>query len=331
MPVIDLQKELFNTIKNTLPPHISLVDTLTDLLGLSYDSVYRRVRGEKPITLNELKVLCEHFHLSIDQLLQLTSENVVFNAPTINGTETDFTIYLNGLLNQLKYFNSFEKKEMLHQCKDAPIFYFYLFPEIAAFKTFCWIKTIQNHPDYDNKIFSIEEFPFTACCEVGREIIKQYNILPTVELWNYESLNSTINQIDYYYQANLFKNRSDFDKVLDSFEKMLSHLHDQTKTGKKYLPGDSNIADKTSFKLYINEVIMLNNTYTLNLDGDQQSIITYNTLDYLITKDKRFNAKILHGFNSLLSKSTLISGTGEKERNRFFRVQQGKIERLRKL
>jgi len=64
MAETDLQKELFVLIKNSLPPHISLVDAIADLLDISYDSVYRRIRGEKPITLNELKVLCEHFHFS---------------------------------------------------------------------------------------------------------------------------------------------------------------------------------------------------------------------------------------------------------------------------
>jgi hypothetical protein len=55
MAETDLQKELFVLIKHTLPSHISLVDEIADLLDISYDSVYRRIRGEKPISLNELK------------------------------------------------------------------------------------------------------------------------------------------------------------------------------------------------------------------------------------------------------------------------------------
>ena len=87
--------------------HISLVDTVAELLNISYDSVYRRIRGEKPISLNELKILCEHFHLSLDQVLQFKTDTVVFNAPEINGSDPDFSEYLNGVLKQMKYFNSF--------------------------------------------------------------------------------------------------------------------------------------------------------------------------------------------------------------------------------
>lgn len=50
----NLQKELFVSIKNALPSHICLVDSIADLLKISYDSVYRRIRGEKPLEFDEI-------------------------------------------------------------------------------------------------------------------------------------------------------------------------------------------------------------------------------------------------------------------------------------
>ena len=66
------------------------------------------------------------------------------------------------------------------------------------------------------------------------------------------------------------------------------------------------------------------------LDDQRVSIITYNALNYLITKDERFGRKLLQGFNTLVGRATLISGTGEKERNKFFRIQREKILELTK-
>lgn len=330
MTETDLQKELFNSIKNALPSHISLVDTLADLLNISYDSVYRRIRGEKPITLNELKILCEHFHLSLDQVLKFKNDTVLFNAPHINDTNPDFTEYLNGVLKQMKYFNSFNKRKLLYQCKDAPLFYFYLFPEISAFKTFCWKKTLLDDPEYKNKIFSIGEFPFDDCYRIGQEIIKEYCILPSVELWNFETLNSTINQIEYYRDAGLFKSTEDFSNVIASFNKLLDHLEEQAKIGFKFMPGATDVSYKESFNFYINEVLLGNNSIIAELDDQQISIITYNALNYLLTRDNRFGNKLHQGFNTLTSRSTLISGIGEKERNRFFRVQREKVAQLKK-
>jgi BetR domain len=326
----DLQKELFVLIKNTLPSHISLVDSIADLLNISYDSVYRRIRGEKPISLNELKILCEHFHLSLDQVLQFKNESVVFDAPEINGSDPDFRIYLKGVLKQMKYFNSFDKREMLYQCKDAPFFYFYLFPEIGAFKTFCWVKTVLNNPDYRDKTFSIQEFPFEECNQLGQQIIREYSIMPSTELWNLESFNSSLNQLEYYRDAGLFKSEKDFSDVLHSFEKMLHHIEEQAQIGVKFMPAGADVTHKAPFKFYVNEIILGNNSFLLDLNGLRLSIITFNALDYMFTRDSRFSKKLFDGFNTLVSRSTLISGTGEKERNRFFRVQREKIIHLKK-
>src|SRR5262249_5676833 len=147
-------------LKETLPPHISMIDELCDLMELSADSVYRRVRGEKPITLDELKTISEHYHLSIDHLLQLQNESVLFQAPEINQKYEGFVDYLKGMLRQFKFFNSFKTKEIQYLSKDIPFWYFYLFPELAAFKTFFWRKTINNHPELADKRFSLAEFPF---------------------------------------------------------------------------------------------------------------------------------------------------------------------------
>ncbi len=330
MAETDLQKEFFVFIKNTLPAHISLVDAIADLLNISYDSVYRRVRGEKPITLNELKVLCEHFHISLDQVLQFKNDTVIFNAPEINSSINNFSEYLNGLLSQMKYFNSFAKREMFYQCKDAPMFYFYMFPEIAAFKTFCWNKTILNAPVLKDKIFSLSEFPFEECYQLGQQILKENTILPSAELWNSESFNSTINQLEYYRDAGLFKSESDFLEVLNSFEKLLNHLQEQARLECKFMPTSSYVHNTTPFRFYVNQVILGNNSVVIELDEQRMSLITYNVLYYLLTKDARFSEKLYNGFNTLLASSTLISGTGEKERNKFFKLQREKVLQLKK-
>jgi hypothetical protein len=150
----DLQQQLFNFIKSS-QPHMSLADELCDLLDISPDSAYRRIRGEKPLTLNELKRICERYHISLDQVLQLQNDAVVFHASGINSPAFLFIDYLKGMLQQFKYMNSFKERQMLYLCKDLPIWQFYLFPEVAVFKTFFWIKTLLNQPEYSHQLFSL--------------------------------------------------------------------------------------------------------------------------------------------------------------------------------
>ena len=43
----EIQKEFFKQIRVKLLPNISFVHDISELLGISYDSAYRRIRGEK--------------------------------------------------------------------------------------------------------------------------------------------------------------------------------------------------------------------------------------------------------------------------------------------
>jgi hypothetical protein len=330
METSEIQQEFFNHLKKSLPPHLSLVDELCDLLDLSADSVYRRIRGEKPISLAELKKICEHYNFSIDQLLQLQNESVLFQAPGLNGRVVEFIDYMKGMLDQFKYFNSFEQKDINYLCKDVPFWYFYLFPELASFKTFFWIKTINNHANLSGKQFSVKEFPYEDCFMVGQQILQEFNKIPSVELWNLESINSTINQIAYYKEAGIFKKAEDMILVIDSFQQMLDHLQSQAEKGVKFLPGSTDLGYKASIQFYVNELILGNNTILLDLNNQRISMMTYSVLNYLITRDNRFSEKAFSNFNTLLSRSALISKTGEKERNRFFNHLREKVDELRK-
>jgi len=102
----DLQQQLFNFIKGS-QPHISLADELCDLLDISHDSAYRRIRGEKPLTLSELKVVCEKYNIALDQVLQLNNDTVVFRSNDIVKEYADLKTYLEDLLQHVKYFNVF--------------------------------------------------------------------------------------------------------------------------------------------------------------------------------------------------------------------------------
>jgi hypothetical protein len=326
----ELQQQFFNHLKSVLPSHISMVDELTELLKLSYDSVYRRIRGEKPLALNELRYICEHYHISLDQVLQLQNDTVVFNAPDINHNGLPFVDYLRGMLAQFKYFNSFKQKQMLYLCKDLPIWQFYLSPEIGAFKTFFWSKTLLNQPEFSNKLFSLSEFSFDDCLVLGQEINREYNEIPSIELWNKESINSTLSQIEYYRDAGIFKTDEDFLAVVDSFDQTLDHLGQQAERGVKFMPGANEVSHRAALQLYINEVVIGSNTILAELNNKRISFIPYNVFSYMITNDHRFNESTFNAFHNLVSRSTLISATGEKERNKLFRLLRERVQNLRR-
>ncbi|HNJ27903.1 MAG TPA: helix-turn-helix domain-containing protein, partial [Ferruginibacter sp.] len=73
------QLQFFQHIRSILPEHISLVDEIAGLLDISNDSAYRRIRGEKQISLDEMQKLSVHYKISIDQFLNLQSNSYIFS------------------------------------------------------------------------------------------------------------------------------------------------------------------------------------------------------------------------------------------------------------
>ena len=64
----ELQINLFQHIKAVLPSNLSLADEIADLLDVSVDSAYRRIRGDKELSLSELIKLSSRYNVSIDNL-----------------------------------------------------------------------------------------------------------------------------------------------------------------------------------------------------------------------------------------------------------------------
>lgn len=325
-----IQQQLFKKIREQLPEHLSLADELSGLLGLSADSVYRRIRGEKPVDLDELQKICRHYQLSLDGLLQLNSEAVLFQAPGVSNGYIPFAKHMEGMLAQFRYFNSFKKREIYYLCKDTPFWYFFLFPAMACFKTFFWSRTINNEPELQQQKFSLESFPAEECRKTGWLLLEEHSKIDATELWNLESIHSSINQVAYYRDAGIFREHKDLLAVVDDFIRMLDHLQMQAERGITFMPGDGDLKPHANLQFYVNELILGNNTVLLKLDDQQMSMVTYSVFNYISTRDERFTAKAFGTFNTLLSRSTLISRSGEKERIRFFNTLRDKVNDLRK-
>src|SRR5882762_1404739 len=97
-----VQQLFFQHIRNNLPPHLSFVDEIAGLLNISNDSAYRRIRGEKGISFDEIRTLCSHFKISLDQLFYLNSEAIIFTGRLADNNNFSFDLYLNNILKQLE-------------------------------------------------------------------------------------------------------------------------------------------------------------------------------------------------------------------------------------
>lgn len=320
------QHLFFQHIKSLLPSHMSMVDEIAELLDISNDSAYRRIRGEKPITLEEIKILCVHFKISLDHLLHLNSESIIFSGKLADPKTFNFESYLQNFLEQHMVINTFKERELLILPKDVPVYHYYLYPELAAFKYFFWMKTILHYPDYSKAKFDISQLS-QGLLITGEKILAEYNKIPSTEIWNVENINTTLRQIEYYKETGVFKSTDDVLKIYDCLEKILDHVELQAETGFKMTASGNNPIQGAPFNLYINDFILGDNTYMPILNNTKIVYLSHCFLNYMSTSNLEFAEYNYKHFQNVLHKSTLISIVGEKERRRFFNRMRESIHK----
>lgn len=321
------QQVFFNHIKGLLPPHVSFVDEIADLLNISNDSAYRRIRGEKPIALEEIKKLCLKYKISLDQLLHLNSESVVFSGKLANAKDFNFELYMEDMIRQHEMINSFEQKELLILSKDFPIYHYYNYPELAAFKYFFWMKTILHYPDYNKTTFDVSLMTDNIM-KSGEKILAAYNKIPSTEICNVENINTTLRQIEYYKETNVFASKEDVLKIYESLERTIDHVELQAEAGYKISQPGKGPNKGAPFNLYFNDFILGDNTHLPIMNGKKMVFIVHTFLNYMNTTDEAFVEYTYQHFQNIRQKSTLISVVGEKDRRRFFnRIRQNITEK----
>jgi transcriptional regulator with XRE-family HTH domain len=322
----EIQQQLFQYIKKSLPDSASATEEIAKVLNVSVDSVYRRMRGEKTISLDELHRLCTHYKISLDSLMNIQTGMYRFEGKIIDSSSFRFDQYLTDMIRNTAYFLSFKEKEFYYLCKDIPIFYQFLFRDLAAFKYYFWMKTIFHFPDFKSRKFSFEEYPDDLFA-LGQKVLALYTQLPCAEFWNIENINSTIRQIEFYRDGQMFKSDKDVLRIYEALENLVNHLEMQASMGYKINYADPEKKPVSKYEMYYNEVLIGDNHMLVILDGVKVSLISHTTINYMMTRDLAFNENMYGHIQNLMQKSTLISSVSEKERSRFFRFLKERIQR----
>ncbi len=324
MPTKSLQELLFQQVKEKLPGATPLVDTVAEVLHLSNDSAYRRIRGETPLVLEEVQTLCKAYNLSLDGLLQIKNNTTSFSVMRVNNQDHDFGKYWTDLLQTLQWVASHRQKQIIYMTKDMPFIYNFCFKPLFAFRHFFWMKSILQHPDYTGKTFSVDYLP-PEIEALGKGILKVYNDIPSIELWNTESFNSTLAQIEYYQDAGFFASDEDAYMLYHTMQQLMQHLQQQAEWGCKFLPGESPTARPDNYSFYYNRVVLGDNTIVIQTDDVKTLYLNYDVLDYMVTQDQALCNETYSKLQNLMRRSTLISSSGEKQRHHFFNLLYEKI------
>lgn len=298
------------------PASISVAKEISELLDISLDSTYRRLRNETDYTLDEAALIANHFNLPLEALNNERHSIVSFRTNRLNNNLESYKEYLDYMLQNVRRLSQFESAELYFGAEDIPVFYHYSRPLIMKFKITYWLKSLMLVPEFQNKNYSQIEIP-QEILDMASEIFKLFSKVNSTEIWTTETALSTIKQIRFYWDAGFFERADDAIDVANDLEECIRLIQKQAETG--YMFSSSGTMNSSKYRLFVSDVMIGTNSILAKAGDFKASYISYSTFNFMQTNNSDFNLQNELWMNNLISRSTLISAVSEKQRNQFFK------------
>jgi len=317
----EVQKNLFERVRASMANPGALPDELVGLLGISKDSAYRRLKGEKQLSIDELQLVARAYGFSLDDLMDLWSDCTVFQGDYVNSENFKMESYLQSMLYNLQRLDQFDKKELSYLSKDLPVFYYLMFPEVAAFKFFVWTKTQMQFEEMRERKFSFDILT-RDLKELAFKVAEAYTRIPSTEILNADNILNDLRQLEYYKETGLFANPSDPELIYCRLHEMVDHMEGQASSGKKSVPGGGR---GSSYKLFVNDYYVGDNTL-LAVAGDLRLVyLNHAAINFVFTSSPGFVDYNEEFMQNIIRRSSLISEVGERTRACFFHLIHERI------
>jgi len=320
----NVQAFLFDQIKKQLPVSVSMVDSIADLLKISNDSAYRRLRGETLINIEELLILCDYFKIPIDTLQESANNYVTFKYLSLSNDNQSLENYLSGILAEMEIVKLATEKHILFTCEDLPIFHYFKYDTLTAFKLYYWNKCILNAPSLEKTKFSKEIFPKNLL-DIAYKIYENYTLTPSTEIWTTDTIASVIKQIEFCWESGLIENQEILLEIIFQLEDMMKSIEHNTERGSKSLTDSA-----PNYTIYCSEVMIGNNCIQVSMNDLQVIYFSFNTFNSMQTHNNSFCKETDTWIKHLQKKSIQISQVSEKQRYQFFNKIKKMISDLKK-
>lgn len=322
---LHFQEKLVAILKQSIADNVSLAAELSDLLNISMDSVYRRLRCQSTFSFDEVGLIAGRFGISLDGLFRKEDNQVNFNFNPMYGQPFNFSKYLEWYASYLSDLARIPETNVIYAAEDIPVIRHFKYPHLSAFKAYYWSKAVLNI-----EVFHSKQFDFS---EVSQKLIdnnlktaEAYSKLNVTEIWSEETITSTLRQIRFYFDCHFFDTHETALIVLKDLRKMLEHMEvecQENESENRQRPGD--------FRLYVSDLMIGNNCVYIEpgkQGAPERVFIGHNTFNTISTSDSKFLTETRHWISNLIRKSILLTGSAEKLRVVFFKKMYDKISNL---
>lgn len=302
------QELLLKAIRKQLSKETSLIDEIATILNISYDASHRRVSMKSKFSIDETVLLCNRYGIAMDAVFG-NKTNVLFNKTKEVKCLDDLIMYFKDSVENLKEFKN-SNATMYYSAKDIPLFYTIGGTLLSKFKLYVWLNLLIGKEN----IAAFESFQLTQQLqEYTSELQAIYNELSIHEIWNDTTINSSIQQIYYFFESGLLTTENAI-FLYEDVKNILKQLEEKCSK------------NQPNYHLYFNELLILNNNVLISNADKNKLFIPYTMLGYFITNDLNTTKNAAAYFLDQLKNSKSLNLSGTRDRKLFFNKANQKVD-----
>lgn len=319
------QSWLFAEILKKLPPQVTLAKEIGPLLSLSSGTVYKKIRGEVPLSMDEALALIRHYRISVDRYTAGDTSVLLrysgFDHPV--STPPD---YLAGLEQQLIGLQRLRNPQVWYATYELPIFYYLYFPALIAFKLYLWSRVNWQTPGLHDRPFDPAAFTtlYPDFDALRTRVLNLYAATPSLEFWPVHTLENTLGQIRLCALSHLLE-RDTALALCEHLQEVTQRIGGFAQSGRKVSADGST---ESELDLYLNQMIYTNNTILIRSEGYSTVFTTLDNPNYLHADDP-FLLQTVETWMERLRRNTIrISREGDLQRNYMLHQMRLRIEAI---
>jgi len=303
------QEVLLRIIRKKSNPEISLIDELATILEISYDASHRRITLKSKFSMEEAIILCKHYKISMDSVYDNQDKIVVSKSKNLLSIN-DMPLYFEYSLEKISAYAKGDYA-FYYLAKDIPFFYTIDFGVLAKFKMYAW-----KHLFFDAyQPLKFEDFTFNQSLFSASIGLKdKYEKANIFEIWNESTINSTLQQLDTFFETGLIQLENAL-SILEDLKSLLQKIEEKC------------IKNDAQFQFYINDMLILDNTIMVKNENKSIVFIPFNMMRYFAVEDEISNTQTFSYIQNQLFHSKCLNTAGAKDRNAFFLQNRNKIEK----
>jgi len=320
-----MQEQFIKYLKAKTQDNTSFVEEIAGVLDIGYDAAYRRVNLKTSLSLEESVILAKHYKISLNKLFEVGSQSTILAdlSPPIHNKE-GLEMWLIQSHNSVFPLTKLKSASIIYSAKDIPLFHTLKDSYLSRYKIYVWLKDVdpemtRNKISFDEFMKNIPESLLENAFKLG-DVYKDINI---TEIWNNTTINGTLQQVLYYFEAGMLSKELAL-LICTDIEEVIKHVEMQAI--QQSLIGSKN---KALYNLYINDIHTMSNTIMVKTPFQKVFFTPFTVISYFKIEHQPTCELMFEFFEKQMSISKLLVNAGEKDRSLFFNRMHQKIKKLK--